>query len=172
MPPAAVPRRRRAPAVPHRRLLLAGNAAVVGAVALVRAEVLSLACFGTGQAMLAAGGAPTAGLDQPGVLRAVLRSGVCLALLGLAALGLGVVLRHTAGALAAYVGATFLLSLLLQRTPGDLARFTPVVVLASSVAAVRPVPGQLPAWAGTLLVAADAAVALALSAALPARRDA
>jgi ABC-2 type transport system permease protein len=159
-------------ATPRRPLLLAGKVAAVGAVALMAAEVVTLACFGIGQAVLAGNGAPTAGLGQPGVLRAVLLSGAYLALLGLLALGLGTILRHTAGALAAYVGATFLLPLLLQRIPGRPQRFTPVTMLANSVAAVRPVPGQVPAWAGFLLVALYAAVALGVGAVLLARRDA
>ncbi|MGH9093007.1 MAG: ABC transporter permease subunit [Acidimicrobiales bacterium] len=159
-------------ATPRRPLLLAGKVAVVGAAALAVGEVLTLACFGVGQAVLAGQGAPTAGLGQPGVLRAVLLSGAFLALLGLLALGLGVVLRHTAGALAAYVGVTFLLPLVLQRIPDHPERFTPVPMLASSVAAVHLSPGQVPPWAGFLLMALYAAAALGVAAALLARRDA
>lgn len=159
-------------ATPRRRLLLAGKVAVVGGVALVVGEVITLACFWVGQAVLAGQGAPTASLAQPDALRAVLLSGAYLALLGLLALGLGVIVRHTAGAIATYAGVTILLSLLLQRIPSHPGRYTPVLLLANSVAAVSPQPGQVPAWAGFVLMACYAAAALAVAAALLVRRDA
>ena len=104
-------------AAPRRPLLLVGEGLVVGAVALVLGEILIFAAFWLGQAMLAGRGAPTAALGQPGVLRAVVLSGAFLALLGLLGVGLGVIIRHTAGALAAYVGITFLLPLMLHKVP-------------------------------------------------------
>ena len=52
-------------------------------------------------------------------------SGVFLALLALLGLGLGLIIRHTAGAIATFVGVTFLLPLLLSAVPGNPGRFTP-----------------------------------------------
>jgi ABC-2 type transport system permease protein len=159
-------------AAPRRPLLLGAKILVVGAAALAVGEVLTFASFWIGQAVLSAGGAPTAALDQPGVLRAVALSGAFLALLGLLGLGLGAVIRHTAGAMAAFVGLTFLLPLLIQRLPGDPSRYTPVGILANSVSAVTPQGNHVSVPVGFLLMVLYSAVVLGLGAVLIARRDA
>jgi ABC-2 type transport system permease protein len=159
-------------AAPRRPLLLVGKILVVGAIALVVGEVLIFAAFWLGQAVLSAGGAPTAALDQPGVLRAVTLSGACLALLGLLGLGLGVIIRHTAGAMAAFVAVTFLVPVLLQQVPGTPSRFTPLGILANSVSAVRHQEGQVSAPVGFLLMILYCVVVLGIGAACIARRDA
>lgn len=159
-------------AVPQRRLLLVGKAVVVGTTVLVVGEILTFACFWVGQAILSAGGAPSASLGNAGVLRAVVLSGAFLSLLGLLGMGLGVIIRNTAGAMAAFVGITFLLPLLIQRLPGSPARFAPESILANSVASVLHQPNQLPAPVGFLTMALYSAVILGIGAALFARRDA
>jgi ABC-2 type transport system permease protein len=159
-------------AAPRRPLFLGGKVLVVGATALAVGEVLTFASFFVGQAVLSSIGAPTAALDRTGVLRAVVLSGAFLALLGLLGLGLGVIIRHTAGAMAAFVGITFLLPLLIQRMPGDPSRFTPVGILANSVSAVVPEGNHVSAPVGFLLMVLYSAVILALGAVLIARRDA
>ncbi|HUC14107.1 MAG TPA: ABC transporter permease subunit [Acidimicrobiales bacterium] len=157
---------------PRRRLLLAGKVLVIAAVALAVSEALTFSCFWTGQAVLAHGGAPTASLSQPGVLRAVALSGAFLALLGLGGLGLGVIIRHTAGALSTYVGLTFLLPFLLQRIPSQPGRFTPVLLLANSVSAVAPQGPHVNAGVGFGLMALYSAAVLVFAGALLLRRDA
>ncbi len=158
-------------AVPRRRLLLAAKAAVLAAVALALGEVTVLAVFLAGQAVLA-GRAPHATLGQPGVLRAVALSGAYLALLALFGLGLGAVIRRSAGAIAAYAGLVLVLPYVLLALPGNPARFVPETMLASSVAAVRPQPNYLPpGWEGFALMAAYAAVTLAAGGWLLSRRD-
>jgi hypothetical protein len=159
-------------AAPRRPLLLAAKVLVVGALALVLGEVISFTCFGVGQAVLASGGVNTAALGQPGVLRAVAGSGVFLALFGLMGLGLGVIIRHTAGALAAFVGVSFLLPFVLQRMPDNPQRFTPLFMLANSVAAVARSRGQVNAPEGLGLMAAYTAAILAVGAVVLVRRDA
>lgn len=147
-------------AVPRRRLLLAAKAAVLAAVALVLGEVTVFAAFLAGQAVLA-DRTPHATLAEPGVLRAVALSGAYLVLLALFGLGLGALIRRSAGAIAVYAGVVLVLPYVLLALPGNPARFTPEMMLASSVAAVRPQPHFLPpGWAGFALMAAYAAVAL------------
>jgi ABC-2 type transport system permease protein len=90
-------------AVPRRPLLLAAKAAVLGAVTLVVGEIFAFAAFAAGELVLKSP-APHATLGQPGVLRAVLMAGAYPALIALIALGLGAVIRHTAGAISAVVG--------------------------------------------------------------------
>jgi ABC-2 type transport system permease protein len=161
-------------AAPRRPLLLLGKVLVVAAAALAVGEVLSFGCFWLGQAVLHGGGAPTAAIAQPGVLRAVLLSGAFLALLGLLGLGLGVIVRHTAGAIGTYVAVTFLIPLLISRLPSQPARFTPLPMLASSVSAVVPNNGgaQVSVPEAMVLMTIYSAAVLVIAAAMIARRDA
>ena len=78
-------------------------------------------------------GAPHASLGQAGVARAVLLTGVYLALFGVMGMALGVIVRSTAGAISSFVGLAFLLPLVLHQVSGQPDRFTPVQMLSSSV---------------------------------------
>jgi ABC-2 type transport system permease protein len=158
-------------ATPRRRLLFGAKVIVIGAVSLVVGEILSFACFFTGQGILS-GSAPSASLGQAGVLRAVSFSGGYLALLALFGLGLGLIIRHTSGAIATFVGCTLLLPLLLQPLSENWSRFAPESILANSVAAVVPQQGQLSATTGFLLMVLYCGAVLALGRALLVRRDA
>jgi ABC-2 type transport system permease protein len=158
-------------ATPRRSLLLGAKVAVVGAISLVVGELLTFTCFFTGQAILS-GRAPSATLGQPGVLRAVVLTGAYLALLALFGLGLGLIIRHTSGALATFVGCTLLLPVLLQSLPDNPSRFAPESILANSVAAVVPQQGQLSATTGFLLMALYTVVILGVGRAVLVRRDA
>ena len=153
-------------AIPRRPLLLLGKVVVVGAAVLWPwARCSPSPPSGSARPSWPAVAPPSTTLGQPGVLRAVVLSGACLALLGLLGLGLGVIIRHTAGAIAAYVGVTFLLPVLVQHLPGTPSRFTPVGILANSVSAVVPQSGQVSAPVGFLLMVLYSAVVLGLAAA-------
>jgi ABC-type transport system involved in multi-copper enzyme maturation permease subunit len=158
-------------ATPRRPLLIGAKVLVVGVVALVVSEFLSFACFFTGQAILS-GSAPSASIGQPGVLRAVSFTGGYLALLALFGLGLGLIIRHTSGAIATYVGCTLLLPVLLQPLSESWSRFAPESILANSVAAVVPQPGQLSATTGLVVMGLYCVAVLTLGRALLVRRDA
>ena len=95
-------------AAPRRPLVLAAKAAIVAAVTLVAGEILAFVAFGVGEAVLKSQ-FPHAALGQPGVLRAVLMAGAYPALIALIGLGLGAIIRHTAGAISAVVGVLFVL---------------------------------------------------------------
>jgi ABC-2 type transport system permease protein len=159
-------------AMPRRETLLTAKVVVIGTLSLLVGEILSFASYFLGQAILAGGGAPTASLGQPGVLRAVVLSGAYLALFALLGLGLGAVIRHTAGAIAAFAGVTLLAAILFQAVPGHPARFTPEIIFANSVAAVVPQHNALSATVGFVLMALYTAVALGIGAAVLLRRDA
>ena len=142
-------------AVPDRRMLLAAKAAVFALVALVVGEVVSFGAFFIGQ-MLIGGGAPHATIGQPGVLRAVAGGGLYLAVLGLFALGLGSIIRHTAGAIAAFVGVLLILPLILPALPTSLnhaiSKFEPITIgnamtSVNTHVAVAPPPPSTPGWA-------------------------
>jgi ABC-2 type transport system permease protein len=159
-------------ATPRRGLFAVSKMAVVGLLSLVVGEFLTFVCFFLGQGIMKGSGVPTASLGQPGVLRALLMSGAFLALLALFALGIGLIVRHTAGAIATFVGCTLLLPVLLQQLGNDVQRYAPMNIFANSVAVTVPQDGQLSAGVGFLLMAAYAAAALGLGIALLVRRDA
>jgi ABC-2 type transport system permease protein len=158
-------------AVPRRSVFFSAKVIVFGACALVVGMAMSLLSFYVGQAELS-GGAPTATLSDPGVLRVLVESGAFLALLALFALGLGAIIRHTAGAIATFVGCTLLLPLLLHSVPGDVVRYTPTSIFANSVTDVAPTNGAVSSTAGFVLMVVYALVALSLGAILLTRRDA
>jgi hypothetical protein len=88
------------------------------------------------------------------VLRAVLTAGAYPALIALIGLGLGAVLRHTAG------------------TQDEVVRFLPEQIAALSLTAVRPASPALPPAVAFALLRVYAAAALAAGAWALARRDA
>ncbi len=160
-------------AIPRRRLLLGAKVLVIAAVSLAVGEILAFACFFTGRAILS-GNAPIASLGDPGVLPALLMSGAYLALLGMFGLGLGVIIRHTAGAISTFVGVVFLLPVLLQplNAHGNPGRFTPLQMLANSVATVEHQQRQVSPGVGLGLMCLYCAVAVAIGMLLLHRRDA
>ena len=159
-------------AVPRRETLFAAKATVVGLVTLVVGEVMSFAAFFFGQAILSTGVAPTANLGQPGVLRAVVLTGAFLSLFALLGLGLGLIIRHTAGAIATFAGVTLLAPILLQAVAGHPDKFTPAIIFAQSVAATVPQHEQLSATIGFVLMALYTVAALAVGAVAMIKRDA
>jgi ABC-2 type transport system permease protein len=159
-------------AMPRRGVLIAAKVAVVGLCTLVLGEALSFIAFFEGQAVLKGGGAPTAALGQPGVLRAVALSGAFLALFALLGLGIGTVIRHTAGAIAVFAGVTFVLPLLFNSISHGIARFAPELIFANSVATVVPQANSFSATIGVVLMLVYCAVALGLGALFLNRRDA
>ena len=85
---------------PRRRAVIAAKAAVVGVVSLLAGELVAFATFFTGQQALSAQHLNVA-LAHPGALRGVLAAGFYLAVMAWIGLGLGAVIRHTAGAITA-----------------------------------------------------------------------
>ena len=159
-------------AMPRRDTLLAAKVIVVGGLTLVVGEMLAFATFFFGQAMLSAGDAPTAALGQPGVLRAVLLSGAFLSLFALMGLGLGVVIRHTGGAIATFAGITLVWPILVHALSEHLTRFAPAIMFTSSVAVVTPQENSMSAWAAFGLMTVFCLAVLGAGAAVLIRRDA
>ena len=95
-------------AVPNRRLVLGVKAALFAGITAVVGVVSSFVAFFIGQAILS-GKAPHAAIGDPGVLRSVVGAGLYLAVLGVLALDLGVIIRRTAGAIAAVLGIVLVL---------------------------------------------------------------
>jgi ABC-2 type transport system permease protein len=67
---------------------------------------VSFAAFAIGQGIFS-GKTPTASLSDSSAVRAVIGGGLYLVALGLLALGLATIIRHTAASISAFVGSLF-----------------------------------------------------------------
>lgn len=95
-------------AVPQRRVVLLAKALSLAAVTLVVAEAASFAAFLIGQAILSQRSLQV-GLISPGAFSAVVGAGLYLTILGLLALAIGTIVRHSAGAIAVLFGILLVL---------------------------------------------------------------
>ena len=181
-----------------RTTVLAAKLIVIGVVVFVVAELTAFASFFVGQAVLLAHGAkalppgstiitqvrsatiPYVSLSNGGALRAVFLSGAYLLLLALLACATGFVLRHTAGAIAAFVGVLLILPLIVSVLPASVAHsfekylpsnlglaMTLVTTRKTDFAGVLFTP-----WTATTLLVVYVAVAVVLAGWLLVRRDA
>ena len=160
-------------AAPRRPLVLAAKAGVLGAVTLAAGEISAFAAFYAGQAMLKAP-APHATLSQPGVLRAAAMAGAYPALIALISLGIGAIIRHTAGAVCALAGVVFVLPVLFSLGSSfrnTAQKFLPDT-MRNSLIAVKPFAHMLSPGVTFGLLCAYAMAALAAGAWVLARRDA
>jgi ABC-2 type transport system permease protein len=159
-------------AIPNRPLLLAAKAAVLGGVTLAVGEVVAVITFFAGRAALT-DAAPAPTLADSSVLRAVLMSGAYLAFVGLIGLGFGAITRHTASALGALVGVTFVLPLIAGQLAGvEVARFFPTVIAGNSMLVTKPFHEALTPWTGFAMMGLYTALTLGFATWLLARRDA
>ena len=161
-------------AVPRRRAVLAAKATIAGAVSLVAGEAIAFATFFTGQQALSVGHLQVT-LAHPGALRGVLAAGFYLAVMAWAGLGLGTLIRHTAGAITTMTAVVFLLPQIIHALPApwnvQAGKYT-LNLAAQQMIAQHPQPGYFGAGPSFLIVAAYAAAALAAAAILITRRDA
>jgi hypothetical protein len=165
-------------AIPNRLLVLAAKVTVFSAVAFVLGEILSFASFYIGQAILS-GSTPTAVLSQPGVLRAVIGGGLFLTVLGLFALGLGTIIRHSAGAITTFVGLFFVVPLIVETLPAGIknavGKYLPDNIGATMTTVKQGFRTDVPTfspWVSFGILCAYAAAALIVGGVLLVRRDA
>jgi ABC-type transport system involved in multi-copper enzyme maturation permease subunit len=144
-------------AAPRRPLVLLAKTAVFTVAALVVSEVVAFCSFFLGQAMLTAP-ATHATLSTPGALRAVVGSGLYVCVVGLVGLGLGLVVRHTAGAIGAFAGVLLILPIV-AALPTSIVdavqRYLPLqigraMISVQPVSAARAVQGHVAAHAHLL----------------------
>ena len=161
-------------AVPGRLPVLWSKAAVFALVTCTLSVPAAFAAFGVGQSILSRQHLGTT-LGMPGVARAVLGSALYLALIGLLGLGLGALIRSTAGAIAALFGVLFAVPLVAAFLPGswsdDVSKYLPAQA-GLAVTAVRPDPSSLAPWAGLGVLCLYTAVVLVLGALRMHHRDA
>jgi ABC-2 type transport system permease protein len=159
-------------AVPQRLAVLAAKAVVFGVATLVLGELMALAAFGIGQGLLSQAHAGVSFTD-PGVLRAVIGGGLYLTVVGLLGFGLGVLVRHSAGALSAFFGVLFAPTVIVDLLPSswhDAINYMPANA-GSQIFAVQHTSGALAPWAGFGLFCGYAAIVAVTAAVLMIRRD-
>jgi hypothetical protein len=118
-------------------------------------------------------------LGQPGVLRAVVGGGLFLTVLGLFALGLGTIIRHSAGAITAFVAIFFVIPLIVEALPAPIkdavGKYLPDNIGATMTTVKQGFRTDVPTfspWVSFGLLCAYAAAALIVGGVLLARRDA
>ena len=107
-------------AVPKRTPALVAKGVVFAAVVFVVGEIAAFGAFFIGKPILHSK-APVA-LGDPGVLRAVIGAGLYLAVLGLFAMAIGALVRHTAAGITGVVAFVLVLAPLAQLLPGSLGK--------------------------------------------------
>lgn len=161
-------------AVPRRRVLLATKAIVFAATSLAVGSVASFAAYFVFQVLLDDDSLRSS-LGDPSVLRAVIGGGLYLTVLGLFGLGLGAILRSSAGAIAALFGLLFVPRLLLELLPRSwqemIGPYAPMEA-GGQIYSLRHDAGALGAWSGFGVFCLYAAVALGAGFILISRRDA
>jgi ABC-2 type transport system permease protein len=163
-------------ATPQRNLVLAAKVVVFMVVVFVVGLVACFTAFFVGQAIL--GGSTklhNASLGDPGVLRAVIGGALYLAVLGALGIGLGTILRRTAGAIAALVGLLLILPILVNFLPSpwntDISKYLPLQAGNAVFHTAKLASTDLALWVGFAVFCAYAVASLALGAVLLARRD-
>ena len=173
-------------ALPKRGLLLAAKAIVLAAVTFVAGLIASLAAFFTGQAIMSSHHISTT-IGHVEVVRAVIGSALYLTVGALLALGIGLLIRYTAAALATAVAVLFLLPIASGLLPHGLqdnvdkwlptaagaqiwtVNHAPHLNSASPIGASGP---MLSPWTGFAVFCGYAAIALAAGLFMFRKRDA
>jgi hypothetical protein len=152
--------------------VLWGKGVVYAAVTIALMTPAVVAAFFVSQAILSHRNVDI-GFTAAGVPRVVLGAGLYLTVVGLFALGLGAIVRNTAGGIAAFAGLMFVLPPLMNVLPSSWnSAASPYLPLQAGEALLALNRGnQLAPWAGFGVLCAYAAVALAIAAVLLSRRD-
>ncbi len=160
---------------PNRSKVFAAKVIVFGVLSFVIAEFTSFVAFFLGQFLLSAP-ATHATLSSPGAFRAVFGGGLYVCVLGLIAMGLGTIIRHTAGAISAFVGILLILPIIVQTLPNqltlDIRRFMPDRIGADMITTKGGFFQAFSPWVGMLILCIYAVVLLVIGNSLLQRRDA
>jgi ABC-type transport system involved in multi-copper enzyme maturation permease subunit len=161
-------------AVPRRLPVLWAKAAVFSVSVFVVGGITSLLAFEGGQAMLAKAHV-NVGLGSPGAARAVLGGALYLTIVGLLGVGLGFLIRNTAGAIPTMFGLLLVLPAIANALPAslysDVFKYLPMPAGTQGFTTVAD-PTLLTAWAGLGVFALYAVAAIGAGAVMLKRRDA
>ncbi len=160
-------------AVPKRLPMLWAKVLVFGAVAFLISLPAVFIVFFAGQSILT-GQHINISVSHPGVVRALLGAALYLTVMGLFGLGLGAIVRSTAGGIASLAALVFVLPPIIGLLPSSVANSVSPYLPSNAGGAVwmiHPDPHTLAPWAGFGVFCAYAAVAIAIAAILLIRRD-
>jgi ABC-2 type transport system permease protein len=157
-------------AMPARRLVLAAKAATVAAFVLPVALLCDIAGFALGQQIFASKHLQVA-LSHPGVPQAIVFGAVAASLIAIIGVGLGSLIRHTAGATTALTVIIVGDVTLGQLLPAGLRGYLPGTAAQAAITVHRSA-GLLTPDAAIAILGAYAAIALAAAMLRVAHRDA
>lgn len=161
-------------AVPYRSKLLAAKLLVLFGVSLLAGMVASFGSFLLSQLVYGAKNLGTT-LGHEHVLRAVIGGGLYVAVIAVFALGIGTILRHTAGSITVVVGLLFVLPIFGGFLPGDWGRTVQKLLPSSAGGAImttHPTSSLLDPWTGFAVFCLYAALTLTAAFLVFQRRDA
>jgi ABC-2 type transport system permease protein len=168
---------------PRRRTVLGAKTAVVTMVVLVSGIATSVACFQLGQSILRTNGFvyehgyPAESLADGATFRAVVGSGVYLGLLAVFSIGVGTILRHTAGAVTTVLVVVLAPVIAISFLPEHLAEWLEKFSLIGAGLAIQQTVERsdsipIGPWAGLAVVAGYAVATLVVAFVVFGRRDA
>ena len=161
-------------AVPKRLPVLWAKAGVYGIVAFLIMLPPVLAAFFASQAIVSAHRPLRISFSDPGVARTVIGGAVYLAILGIFTLGIGAIVRNTAGGIATFAGIMFVIPPLLNVLPTSwndaISPYLPDAA-GRSIFSLTHGAHSLAPWPGFALFCGYAAAAVAIAAVLLVRRD-
>jgi hypothetical protein len=161
-------------AVPKRLPVLWAKAGVYAVVTFVLMLPAVIAAFFASQAILSKHDILQISFSHPGVTRAVVGGAVYLALLGVFTLGLGAIVRNTAGGIAVFAGIFFVIPPLLNVLPTSwnnaISPYLPDAA-GRSIFSLTHGAHSLAPWPGFALFCGYAAAVVAIAAVLLVRRD-
>jgi ABC-type transport system involved in multi-copper enzyme maturation permease subunit len=159
-------------AVPRRLPVLWGKAVVFGLTTLALMTPAVLIAFLVSQSILSGRHIDIA-FTHAGVPRAVFGAALYLTVIGLFGLGLGAIVRNTAGGIAAFAGLMFVLPPLMNVLPASWnSAASPYLPLQAGEALLSLTRGnQLAPWVGFVVLCAYVAASIAIAAVLLVRRD-
>lgn len=162
-------------AVPRRWSVLASKAIVIGGLLLVLGTITSFASYLAGNFFLDREGIGLA-LDDPGVLRGIVGGGLYLSVLGLFGLGLGMLMRHTAGAVTSGIALIFVAGNLVGLIPGAAGDWIEKLMPGNAGGRIAMVesfnPNLLDPWVGFAVFCGQTALLLVVAGSFFNRRDA
>jgi hypothetical protein len=161
-------------AVPRRTPVLAAKAAVFAAATFVVSEVVAFTSFFLGRAIISK--RVPVSMGDPGVLRAIVGSGLALAVVGLFALSIGVIVRHVAGAITLVIALITVVPTIVSALPGKLGDYLAAYLpgggaVDTIMSSGRGSGSVVSPWQGFAIGCAWTTIALMLAAASLRRRD-
>lgn len=160
-------------AVPKRLPVLWAKTLVFAGVAFLLALPSVFIVFFAGQAILA-GQHINISISHPGVVRALIGAALYLMVMGVFGLGLGAILRSTAGGISALAAIVFVLPPIIGLFPTSFANSVDPYLPSNAGGAlwtINPDPNTLAPWAGFAVFCGYAIASIVIAAVLMARRD-